>query len=810
MNKMSFFLRQAAQSLGLNPGFVSSVITTLSLTLGALLAVLTLSYYIVWQPLPYLSQNQLFKLDYQRLNQENKVQATEFIHPAAVNLYRSDFDTSSVETLVLSRYSEEVLSSRATQPKVNSIYTTPEWFSTFDAQLALGRVFNDQETVERFVPGAVISHEFWRSEFQSAANVLEQFITINGKSHPIIGVLADNFIEPEVYQVGRKTQVWLPWDYNNSEYTGYWGLADASVVVMAKSQANTSAYQLGKLLTLDAEKQFEQGTTGDPSAKNIHVQIAANPLRDVLNESSYGTIILLLAGGIGLVVIAVTNIANLMMARTVAKLHKLSIAAALGAKKKHIFYGLLAESGLLVFGALILALLIATGALELVKQYCASWIPRTQELEVNWFTAAMTILLGVILATVLAWINGRLINYSQLKTALQSGGKGTGGQVSKRSRSLLIGCQISVATLLVSISCSLIFDSVTQLNKKLGIETQELVLMEFSIATLEWQGWNHYVPDVKRMQENLNGLPEVKSMSFARSPLLDLHQFPVKALETNQEFFPYHRNVDHHYFDVTGQEVLLGRGFSRTDVEQSAPVAILNETLALMVAPTVEEALGQKISVQGSDSIEVIGVVRDLQLPNKRQVPPRFYVPNYGTGMWALIRLEQGQNLPRSVMIDQLSQVNSQFVLTKFDTMEESIFKANFNTLFTLIAATSLSLITVALAALGLFGIMSYSTQMRGGEISTRRAIGAKNKAIVSMVFKDNSLIIAISLVISSVLCVAFFNLLAKGFITSTPLIYLPSLVLTSVVMTGLVLLASYIPLRHLFRSPIIAGLRGH
>ncbi len=242
MRNTKFFLNQAAKSLRLKPGFVAGVVTTLAMTLATLLAILTLCYYVVWQPLPYPDQEQVFKLDYQRLDQHNQLKATKFIHPAAVALYAAQQDEKTISDLVLSRYSQEVLSSLASQPKVNTMYVSPEWFSTLGAQAAVGRLFNDNEGINSFVSGAVISTETWHQLFQGDNNVLSQSITINGKSHPVVGVLDSSFSEPEFYQIGRKNQVWLPWDFNNSEYQGYWGLADGDVVMLAKSEKNMTEY----------------------------------------------------------------------------------------------------------------------------------------------------------------------------------------------------------------------------------------------------------------------------------------------------------------------------------------------------------------------------------------------------------------------------------------------------------------------------------------------------------------------------------------------------------------------------------------
>lgn len=809
MKHSGYFLKQAWLSLKLKPGFIISVVSTMGITMGALLAIMTLAYFMVIKPLPYPDQDKLAKIEYQRFDENSVLKSDTYLHPAAVSLYKTQQTLRALDELSLLFYAQETIASLPMQPKLNTTYTTPEWYSLLNVPLAFGTAFSADEGLNSHIPGAVISYQTWQKFFGSSPDVLEQSIRINGQNHPIKGVISEDFIEPQLFKTGRLTQIWLPWDYNNSEYQGYWGLPDNNVLVVGKLKENTSASQSSQLLHTAVNEIFSNEMVGQGSYQNWSISLAIKPLKSVLMADSIYTVILLFSGALGLVLIAATNISNLFLARTVAQHRQLSIAAALGAKKSQIRFLLLCESGILMALSTCLALVVSLAGFIMMQTYFSQYLPRVQELQLDMFTMGSAVIIAVVLAYFFAWLSSRMINYRSLNTTLQSSGKGTGIQVSKKVRNRMIGCQISIATALVFANGLIIQDALEQLDQDPGFSTEQLISMEFSVATLDWKGWNAYVPKVRELQKNMLLQPAVSGMSFSRSPIADLHQFPVTDVESNQEYFPFHRNIDNYYLDVTEQSLLIGEGFTEQHVRDQSNVAIVNQTFARMLAVDTQSALGKTLSINGGKPNTIIGVVRDLHLPSKKQVPPRFYVTNYGTGLWMLIKLKPHQKFTREHMIKVLADTDSQFVLSKFEQVNDSIYQENFPKLLTAVAAGVLAMLTIALAGLGLLGIISYSTQVRRLELSTRMAIGAKRKDILKMMFSENLRVVLAGILAGIALSSLVFFIFQDELFAYLTWFAVPILICTALLVISMSLIASFMPLRNYFNQPIIHGLRG-
>ena len=811
ISHLLYLIKQAWGSLKNSPGFVFSVITSLGISIGSLLAVLTLGYFMLFKPLPYPESDRLMKINYQRFDSHAVLQTDTYLHPAAVALYKTQqkLQQTDFSELALLYYGEEVLSSEAGHPTLATTYTTPQWFDLLAIPMALGRSFNEQEGFDSFIPGAMLTYQSWQQNFNGVADILSKHIIVKGISHPIIGVTAEHFIEPEIFQTGHHTQLWLPWDFNSSDYHDYWGLPDNRVVLAGRLKADVFGSQAAKQLSNLAQALFIEQTNGQAFYQQWRVNIDFQPFRTAISENSLYTLLLLLAGLLGLVMIAATNIANLFMAHTLAQQHQLAISAALGANKSQLQLALFFQSGLLMAFATLVAIIIAQVCFALMQHYFASFLPRVSELSLTILTVSCAIFIALSLAYIFAWLSTTMINYPSLNTLLQSGNKGTGFQVSKKARHTLICAQISIATTLVFASSLLLDDAIKQWHHPLAFNTEQLLEVEFSVATLNWLGWDHYAPKVEALKHQLLLRPEIENISFARSPLDDRHQFPAIDVKTNQRFYPFHRNVDHRYLNVVQQRLLTGSSFTEEDVREQTPVVMVNETFAQRLSTDQQSVLGKKLLFNQGKPVTILGVVQNLQLPSKRKAPPRIYLTNYGTATFFLIKLKPYQTLSREQMIELLAETDSQFVLSKFEKMSNNIDKARFPHLLTAITAAVIAVFTIFLAGIGLYGILSYSTQKRRFEIGTRLAIGAKRKDIIKLIFKDNASIILLGILTSIITLL----LLILGF--SEQLTHyinwrlLPMFLITLTLINIISFCACYLPLRQYINQPAIVSLKG-
>jgi len=531
-------------------------------------------------------------------------------------------------------------------------------------------------------------------------------------------------------------------------------------------------------------------------------------LHDELTLNSQGTILLLFLGALGLLIIAVVNITNLFLARAVAQQRSLAIHAFLGATKQQLRVNIFIEIILLMFLAMFVALLVAQLGFNIVHYYFVDNLPRINELELGAFTLAAALLISIFLAYIFAILSAHAIGDKGLNSLLQQSGKGSTAQVSKRSQRWLISSQVTIAMILIFANALLLNDSLKQLKRERGFNPEQLLRVEFSIATLDLLGWNTYAPKAKLLAQKLIELPQINEVSFARTPLDDRLKYPVIDVNTQQKYYSLFRNVDHHYFNVMQQRILQGDGLTKSDIDEQTPVLLINQSFADLLGVDGEGIIGRKL-LFGSQQSTIIGVVDNLVLPNYRETPPRVYISNFGTATFLLVKLEENQQLTREELINVLSKTDSQFVLSQFETIADSIKSAVFGYTLTMNITLLLALLTLFIAGVGLYGILSYSTQMRRFEIGTHLAIGAKRRDIVKLIIKDNISAILIG-VFSSIMILLtlslFFSEQLNNYVNWQ---LLPLFLLTLSLISSISFAACYLPLRQYINKPAVFSLRG-
>lgn len=202
MNHSIYLLKQAWAGLSAKKGFLVTVVSTL----GALLCILTLAYVVIVKPLPYPEQEHLNHLNVTHHDDKGAKVLSAFTYPSQVHLYENQtlFSKSAMV-----HYADGVLSSQSTQPTVKTTFVTPGWFDLLGSKMALGRALEQIEVKDTYNPVAVLNYETWQNEFNRDANILDQTVTFNGISFRVVGVLAESFIEPKLFDTGINTHVFL-------------------------------------------------------------------------------------------------------------------------------------------------------------------------------------------------------------------------------------------------------------------------------------------------------------------------------------------------------------------------------------------------------------------------------------------------------------------------------------------------------------------------------------------------------------------------------------------------------------------------
>jgi predicted permease len=815
MRKLILRHKQAWASLKKQPGFILTVLMTMGITLGALLCAVTLNYLLLLEPLPYPDQDRLFVAQHGILGAEKEQKGVAFTYPGLVHLYKSK---EAFEQAAMMLYDNDVIISHNSQPLVNIAYVTPELHQMLASPMALGRMFEASEAMDSNNPVAMLSYNTWQQEFSASADILEQKITLGGVSYRIVGVLADHFVEPELAETGRKTQVWLPWDYNQTgeNQRQNFGNINGSLQFIGQLKNDVSQSQAKQLLTPLVSDRWQQGVTEMSFFKGWSINMRVRSVKQVILRQSESIAVMLLAGVVGLVLIACANISNLFMARTAEKQRQMAIQAAIGATKKHLFKAMLAETSLLMFMSIILALVLAKIGFYIMQQYLGAVLPRVSELSLNPVTFISAVLITMIFALFFAKLSTRMINYRALNTTLQSSGKGSGLQVSKKTRQVLIASQVALATVLVFANFSLLKDAVKTINAPIGFTTDNISTLILNFSSTDFPSQEEAIPIMAEIMEKLEALPQVQSLSQSRSPL---DGFSVRALTNvanNERYTPFFNGVDHRYFNLIEQPLLQGDNFTLVDRRDDVNVMIVNQAFAKQLTAN-GNALGMQLSINGPEPFKIVGIVNDIAIPGATAIGsdnadagvPRAYVPNRLGERSFLLKLNPGQSISRQQLGKLLADVDSRYSVFSFNAASEILTQSLFAEITTAVTTAVLASLVFLLAGIGLYGILSYAIQLRRFELGARMAIGATRKHLVAMIISDNTKPVLVGFVGSVVLFALAYIGLSEYIQPLLTWQVLPMVLATLVLIVLVTLFACYWPLRQYINQPAIFSLRG-
>jgi predicted permease len=803
MNSFFYQIKQAWLSLKQKPGFVFSVVSTMGITLGALICVLTLAYVMLIKPLPYPDQDRLFRVEHQLISNEGKVDGDAYTYPNLMHLYNNQTVFSKS---VLSYFDAAVLTSISSEPMMAISYVTPQWFELFATKLAKGRIFEASEKLNSYSPVAILSYETWQKEFSGNENILDENITFGDKSYRVVGVTAPNDVELPLAGPGYKTQIYLPWDFNpfSDEQRKSWGNDDGGLTFIGKLKAdllpNFSAANINQKLTRLINENWQNNVSDQPFFKGWRINIEVSLVKSYIIGDGKRSVYLLIIGALGLVLIACANIANLFVSRTAERQQQLAIRAAVGASKSQLFKTIMAEIGVIMLLSMLLAQIFAYVGFTILAYSLGDFLPRIDELSLNAFSLLISVSLLVLLTLVFSQLCRQMINYHDLNATLQASGKGNGIQVSKRVRNILISSQIAIASALVFINIVLYIDATKLVNQPLGYETDNNVAVVLSLTSIEQ---NSRAATLTQLKAELRNLPQVVAVSQAMRPSI----FGTTALTNDasaERYTAKRKGIDEAYFPLINQPLISGENFSAADIKDDNDVMIINDVFAQRLVPN-----GSALGMTFNGGVRVIGIVKSINVPGRMHDASRFYMPASLARNMLLIKVKTGQKLQREEFIKALKDVNTQLSLFSYASLADYKNERLFVPITTSIATIVLAILTLFLSALGLFGILSYSSQMRRFEIGTRMAIGAKGRDIVQLVFRDNAGAILWGVLASVTALSTLFVLFSDSLMKYLTITLVPIFVVTILLILSIAFCACYVPLRQYICKPAIHSLRG-
>ncbi|QUI62045.1 hypothetical protein GSF04_05700 [Pseudoalteromonas sp. A22] len=750
----------ALNSLSRVKGYSAAIILTLGITLGALVAIFMVNYQLLSAPLPYDNQDRLFISKGSSFRDSEIKLSDTSPYPALIDAY--SFKDTDFEKKALINFNVDVIRNFPASPRVNLSYITPEYLDMLQTPFALGRNFNAQEGLGAKAPVAVISYEAWDKLFNKRQDTIGQTLRFGEVNFKIIGVTAKNFVEPELVSVGRLTDVWLAWDFNLTEegWRHSWGgqLSNHHLIGLLKPGVNPE--QVSHQLTSRLNNRYRQELAGRSFFKSSSIDFVLTSFREKIIGDSYQQTLLLFTGVFLLLMIAVANTMNLILARAANRQRIMAIQAALGAQKSDLFRSILIEMSLLMSATVVFSLIFSYAGIDLIKQLKLDWLPRANELSFNWLSIVFSTLVSGLIALVTTILVNRQLDYRKLSQMMQSGGKGTALQVSKKVRNILILSQVALATTMLCVGVQVFHQSISNIIQPSGLATDNVYQVKVDIGITRLASTKVLEDNLRATRKLFTENPKISSASIAMG-------FPLSA-STDEYFFSYLSEdaefqkqqqgvvslIDENYLDILQFELIKGRNFTSSDYDNVKNVIIINQAFADKLAPG-DEVISKRyywLNAPGNSPYEVIGIVRDLTLPNTEELP-RVFIPYMAFDFPEfLLEVLPKQSLSAIELNQMMAKVNKEFKVSKLIDIKNAHDRLVHHDKFLASAAAVLTLLTIFLASVGVYGILTYSIQLRRSELGIRMAIGATPATIYIEIIRESFITVLAGLAAAGVI----------------------------------------------------------
>ncbi len=820
-------LRYAVRMLVKTPAFTVVVILTLALGIGANTAIFSLTDQVLLRLLPVKSPEQLVVLDGPGAFQGRTFNNGTFSYP----IYRDFRDQNTVFDGVLARFPAPLtLMTNGQAERVNGELVTGNYFDVLGVRADIGRTFTqDDDRTPGGHPVAILSHNFWMRRFAGNPAVLNTTVTLNGLPMTVGGVTPPGFYgivvgeSPDVMvPVMMKAQMTPTWDDLPNRRSRW-------LTVMARVKPGISREQAEAAMNVVYrqinEQEIKEIQTTSKSfrerfvSKHLFLRPGAKGRSDLRQE--FSTPILVLMGMVGVVLlIACANVANLLLARGAARQKEVAIRLALGASRGAIVRQRLVESLVLAGGGAILGLAFAwwTGSLLLTmlpSDGAVQTLTAVPDARVIAFAIAASALTAVLFGLAPALQSTRPALTSTLKDEAGSVVGGTGHALFRKG---LVVAQVGLSVLLVA-GAGLFARSLYNLKTlNPGFQTDQL--LGFSLnPSLNGYSRERSIALFQQLQEHLARLPDVRSATASVVPLMtDSNWSSSLRVEGYQAKEDENMNVGVNgvgpgFFATMSQPLVTGREFTINDAASAPKVAIINETMAKYFFGK-DNPIGHRIgwSREKTTDIEIVGVARDSKTSTLRQKVERFvYVPyaqdtDVGQMTFYVRARSDASGIGASVrQVAQRVDPNLPIFDMKPMTLvlDESLF------LERMVAALSVAFGALAtlLAAIGLYGVMSYTVARRTREIGIRMALGAERSSVMWLVLKEVALMVAIGVGVGLPLAFALSRVVQSQLFDLSahdPL----ALTAAAAILTFVALAAGYLPARRATRVDPMLALR--
>ncbi|PKI12596.1 ABC transporter permease [Colwellia sp. 12G3] len=748
----------AFRSLKNAPGFVASVMVTMSLTLATLFVVFSLVNTYFLKPLNVLDEQKLYVVE-QEVDTPAGTHSGYQSYKAIIHWYKTQ---SSFDKLTPVSPNNLILTSLPGEPKVVATFAMPDYFDLFKVPMLLGQSFANNLSLEQASDNVVISEDFWHKYFDRSPEIIGQTINDGDRSFTIIGVVAKTFEAPYMFYSG-KTDIWLHFGsdqrfFNNGAFDNPWDNTYKSLKLVGTAKVGTS--QASILQDLDDRIEDIRAEWLEGYETSIDFRPLVTPYRTVELGDKGHLSLFLLAGTLGLLLIAVVNVCNLFFSRALAQHKTLALQAVLGAKRRLLFSAILTQTLLLMSSSVAIALFLSAWGIKLFKHLAMGKLPLVQSLTIDVNLLAVAIALSLFLAYLFALVTSRLVDYKALKNQLQSSGKGSVNQVSARTVKILITTQMTFASLLIIFACLALTKTHQTLDRPMGSKVDNMYSFTAFI-----RGENEVLSVPERFDKNqrvkraFEQLPQVEKVSSGRSPVaIRITKSNLTDMDGKATDFVPQVWVGSDYFEHTGLKILKGRTFSDEALRGEKNEVMVTQSLAFLLDPS-GDVLG-KVYDGHNPKNEIVGITENFNHPNffDQDKGRHIWWPNQPFSYDLIVETKPGYALDQEKVLLILRKEDARFNIWEFRSLETVFEQIIYMDIITLYLSYILAAFTLLLASVGIYGVLSYNLGLRRFEFGIRMALGAKKARLYKLLIKDAIVPLLLGVVLANIITLVIYN----------------------------------------------------